>query len=110
MHIIRFSHGLANQLFQLCLYRKLEQLYGRGAVFADASWYREHADGHGGFRLGSLCELRYADGIPEGCVHVGEEDPFPARGDERDFLYEGYWQGERFLPGDLGFVEELLRA
>ena len=111
MHIVRFSCGFANQLFQLCLYRRLELLFGSERVFADVSWYQQFEDGHGGFMLGPLYALNYTDMIPEGCVRVREDDFFDVQIEEgRDYLYDGYWQGENFLPDDLGFVEDILRV
>ena len=111
MHIVRFSCGFANQLFQLCLYRRLELLFSRELVFADVSWYRQYDDGHGGFMLDPLYPLNYTDVIPEDCVRVREDDFFDVQIEEgRDYLYDGYWQDESFLPDDLGFVEEILRV
>ena len=53
MHIVRFMEGFANQLFQLCLYVKLGELYGLEAVFADISFYDTNPV-HSGFKLDPL--------------------------------------------------------
>ena len=110
MHIVQFSCGFANQLFELCFYEKLKKEHGPDAVYADLSFYEGNND-HGGFRLAPLYPLRYAAKVPAGCVRVHESEYFDAKFDEgHDYLYVGYWQDERFFPDDLSFIDEILHV
>lgn len=63
MHIVRFTGGLGNQLFQLQLYERLIEIYGHETVYADVSYYKSNSC-HSGFELKDKVELNTIDRIP----------------------------------------------
>ena len=98
MHIVRFMGGLANQLFQLCLYDRLVEEYGLDNVQADISFYKTNND-HGGYKLNKWFSLNYCKAVPKGATIVSEENYYDIdRKDKKAYLYNGYWQDERFFP------------
>ena len=111
MHIVRFMEGFANQLFQLCLYVKLGELYGLEAVFADISFYDTNPV-HNGFKLDPLYPLRYIHELPDDLVEINENSFFTTAIDsEHNYYYNGFWQDEdRFFPEDMSFVDGLFRS
>lgn len=108
MHIVKFQGGFANQLFQLCLYKRLVENYGTNCVFADISHYITNND-HGGFKLKDKYELRYIDKLPEKFVYVSETN-FDTVGFSSDinYYYNGYWQSECFFPDNIDFIYDIL--
>ena len=110
MHIVKFQGGLANQLFQLCLYNKLIEKYGKESVRADISHYKTNND-HGGYKLDDYYQLSYINELPEGCLVICEKnfDIVVFSGD-RDYYYNGYWQSEVFFPRDISFINDIVRV
>ena len=102
MHIVRFQGGFANQLFQLALYEKLKEDYGKDRVKADLSFYRDHND-HGGFKLSRFFRLDLSQSAQRDHVTVDEESFEVMTGDTsllnggKDLYYSGYWQEKRLF-------------
>ena len=107
MHIVRFQGGLANQLFQLCFYVKLKELYGNDRVCADISHYRTNHD-HGGYKLDRFFDLQYINKLPNNYVEVNECNYNDISIDEKEvYLYNGYWQSEIYFPNDLSILKSI---
>ncbi len=108
MHIVKFRGGFANQLFQLCLYRKLQEKYGKDNVFAEISIYKIYKD-HGGFKLGKYGILSFVKKLPEDYVGV-DETTFHTINAEvgKTYCYNGYWQDESFFPESIDFINDIL--
>lgn len=108
MHIVKFKGGLANQMFQLCLYEKLKDQYGKDNVYADVSHYLTNND-HGGFKLDKYYNLNYCEELPKNYSLV---DELGFEGtvvqNKRDYLYDGYWQDIRFFPENIDFLREVV--
>ncbi len=104
MYIVRFQGGFANQLFQLCFYEKLRQLYGDNNVFADIAHYKKCHD-HGGFKIAPKYKLNYIKELPSDYIEI-REDNFDITNlkKEKNYYFKGYWQNEAFFPDDLGFL------
>ncbi len=104
MHIVRFQGGFANQLFQLCLYKKLEQLFGNDNVYADISHFKTCQD-HGGFKLAGKINLNYLKKKPDDCLEIRESNiSFSCEQGVKNYYYNGYWQDEAFFPTELDFL------
>lgn len=104
MYIVCFKGGFANQLFQLCLYKKLKQLYGDNNVFADISHYKKCQD-HGGFKIGKKLKLNYIKNLPSDYLEVREDNfDISIYNKDNNFYFKGYWQSEVYFPDDLDFL------
>ena len=107
MHIVKFKGGLGNQIFQLCLYRKLLDEYGAGNIYADISSYKMN-DAHGGFKLDEFYELSYIDAADLECVRIDEINYDTVKPDPSVcYCYDGYWQNRRFMPLSLRFLDKI---
>ena len=71
MHIVRFTGGLGNQLFQLQLYERLIEIYGHETVYADVSYYKSNPC-HSGFELKGKVELNTIDRVPRKKILIDE--------------------------------------
>ena len=108
MNIVYFWGGFANQLFELCMYEKLIEQYGKENVFADISFYKTCND-HGGFKLDKFFELNYCENIPENSIYVDENNYDEIEYLEEDnYLYQAYWQSDIFFPANMDFLKKKL--
>ena len=102
MHIVRFSEGLGNQLFQYAFYLKLKEIYPDDKVYADVSFY-ETNNRHGGYKLGSLTEIDYIKPTKEmNCVTVYEKDYSSTEiKSGKNYYYDGCWFSPSYYPSDM---------
>lgn len=108
MHIVRFMGGLANQIFQLCLYHRLQEEYGEEQVYADLSIFIRYHD-HGGYKLDKWFDLNECKTLPESYEVVGEDDFFDEKKrSAKNVLYNGYWQDIVFFPKDISFLDKIM--
>ncbi|MCR5250367.1 MAG: alpha-1,2-fucosyltransferase, partial [Lachnospiraceae bacterium] len=108
MHIVRFMGGLANQLFQLCLYHRLQEEYGKEQVYADLSIFKIYHD-HGGYKLDKWFDLNKCKSLPKSYEVVGEDDFFDAgKRSAKNVLYNGYWQDIEFFPKEISFLDKVM--
>ena len=107
MHIVKFKGGFANQLFQLSLYEKLIEMYGSQKVFADIAHYNYNHN-HGGFKLDKFFKFQYIKKMPDKYTIINELSFHNTIISEKvDYLYNGYWQGEDFLPAKLDYLDTI---
>lgn len=107
-HIVKFMGGLANQLFQLCLFFRLCEEYGSEVVYADLSFYKKNKD-HGGYKLQKWFSLREVKRLPKILFEITENNF-----DERNInrieycFYNGYWQDTYFFPSNMEFMKKVI--
>ena len=110
MHIVRFTGGLGNQLFQLQLYERLIEIYGHETVYADVSYYKSNSC-HSGFELKDKVELNTIDRIPRKKIII-DETTFDNTEyvDKNTYYYDGYWQSEIYFPKQSTCVNEFFNG